>query len=61
MKKRILVFIGITLLLSTASAQYRLQYKSYSVGGSDTTLTEVLQKGKQIIIKSADGATFHLH
>ncbi|MBO7629257.1 MAG: DUF4412 domain-containing protein [Bacteroidales bacterium] len=59
MKKHILFFISITLLLSTASAQYRLQYKSYSIGGSDTSRTEVLQKGKQIKIQSADKPVEH--
>lgn len=59
MKKHILFFISITLLLSTASAQYRLQYKSYSIGGSDTTRTEVLQKGQQIKIQSADKPAEH--
>lgn len=54
MKKHILISIGIALLLSTASAQYRLQYKSYSIGGSDTSRTEVLQKGKQIKIQNGD-------
>ena len=54
MKKHILISIGIALLLSTASAQYRLQYKSYSIGGNDTSRTEVLQKGKQIKIQNGD-------
>ena len=59
MKKHILFFISITLLLSTASAQYRLQYKSYSIGGNDTSRTEVLRAGTQLKIQSADKPTEH--
>ena len=59
MKKRhiLLVSILITCCLTTISAQNRLLYQSYSIGGSDTSRTEVLQQGKQLKIQSADKPT----
>lgn len=37
-----------------ANAQYRLLYESFSVGGTDTSRTEVFQTGNQIKIQSGD-------
>jgi len=42
-----------------ANAQHRLLYESFSVGGTDTSRTEVLQAGNQIKIQSADKPVEH--
>ena len=54
MKKFLFFYICIVLLLSSSMAQNRLLYQSYSIGGNDTSRTEVLQKGRQLRIQSAD-------
>lgn len=56
MKKIHIILISIltTCCLTTVSAQNRLLYQSYSIGGNDTSRTEVLQKGRQLRIQSAD-------
>jgi len=59
MKKYFLFYICITLLISSSMAQNRLLYQSYSIGRSDTSYTEVLQKGTQIKIQSADKPVEH--
>ena len=55
----LLVSILITCCLTTISAQNRLLYQSYTIGGSDTSRTEVLRQGTQLKIQSADKPTEH--
>lgn len=55
MKNKALCFLTILAIsLSIANAQTRLTYKSYSIGGTDTSYTEVLVKGSQAKIQSGD-------
>lgn len=54
MKKFLFFYICIVLLLSSSMAQNRLLYQSYSIGGNDTSRTEVLRQGRQLKILSAD-------
>ncbi len=53
MKKKLLTLLGLVGLF-TAQAQYRLSYESFSIGGSDTTKTVVLQVDNRIKIESGD-------
>ncbi len=59
MKKIFITNIILILSLLTANAQYRLIYESFSNGGSDTTLTEVIQFGTRIKIQSGDQPLQH--
>ena len=56
MKKIHIILISIltTCCLTTVSAQNRLLYQSYSIGGNDTSRTEVLRQSTQLKIQSAD-------
>lgn len=56
MKNRHIIFVSIliTCCMTTISAQNRLLYQSYSIGGNDTSCTEVLRQGRQLKILSAD-------
>ena len=61
MKRTYILLISIltTCCLTTVSAQNRLLYQSYSIGGNDTSRTEVLRQGTQLKIQSADKPTEH--
>ena len=61
MKRTYILLISIltTCCLTTVSAQNRLIYQSYSIGGNDTSRTEVLRLGTQLKIQSADKPTEH--
>lgn len=52
--RKIFISLVLTLCLFTTNAQYRLQYESFSIGGSDTSRTIVLQSNDQLKILSGD-------
>lgn len=51
--KKIILTLCIFLTVSLVPAQHRLLYQSFTDGGRDTTLTEVLQLGNRILIHAA--------
>lgn len=58
-KKLLTSFILISSFLVSANAQQRLMYESFSIGGNDTSKTEVLRVGDRIRIQSGDKPIEH--
>ncbi|MBR4136212.1 MAG: DUF4412 domain-containing protein [Bacteroidales bacterium] len=58
MKRFILLAVAFSLFI-TCHAQHRLLYESFSVGGQDTSHTEVVRLGDQLMIHSADAPPAH--
>ncbi|MBO7444874.1 MAG: DUF4412 domain-containing protein [Bacteroidales bacterium] len=52
--KRILLITLVVVTSMVCEAQQRLIYESFTVGGQDTSRTEVLRSGDRLLIRSAD-------
>lgn len=54
MKRFLTVLTLIVLIITTSAQQNLLQYQSFGIGGSDTSLTEVTVSGSELMIHSAN-------